>query len=439
MRTANIRPVLGHNYNGAPVYRVPTDLEQLQRAVSTCMLWEKEFYEEGASTADRIKVLTHQVSPEQAANVALDARTKYKLRHAPLWVLVALLDHPFAKSTGLPIDSVISDVIQRPDEMTELLSLYWKNGKRPLANQLKKGLALAFGKFNEYQLAKFDKPGSIRLRDVMFLCHPKPSTVEREALYRRIANNEMTSPDTWEVALSAGADKAETFVRLIGERKLGADALLKNLRNMQQAGVHADVIRTGLLNANVERVLPFRFITAARHAPQFEPELEKLMFKCLEGTAKLKGSTTLLIDKSGSMAEKISSKSELTRYDAACGLAMLLREVCQNVRVFTFGNTLHDEIPPRRGFALRDALGRANDGTRLGAAIHAVNLKAPADRLIVLTDEQTSDTVGAPHGRGYMINVATYEKTVGYGNEWTRIAGWSEAIVDFVSQMESGS
>lgn len=118
---------------------------------------------------------------------------------------------------------------------------------------------------------------------------------------------------------------------------------------------------------------------------------------------------------------------------------MLLREVCQNVRVFTFGNTLHDEIPPRRGFALRDALGRANDGTRLGAAIHAVNLKAPADRLIVLTDEQTSDTVGAPHGRGYMINVATYEKTVGYGNEWTRIAGWSEAIVDFVSQMESGS
>lgn len=436
MRTANIRPVTDRTHNGAPVSRTLTDLEQLERAVYTCMLWEKEFYESGTQVADRIKVLTAQVEPSAAAEVAYNARTKYKLRHAPLWVLNGLLDHSSVRAGKYLLDSAIAEVIQRPDEMAELLSLYWKDGKKPLPNQLKKGLAQAFGKFNEYSLAKFDKPGTIRLRDVMFLCHPKPSTPEREALYKRIANNEMVTPDTWETQLSAGANKHDTFVRLIGERKLGADALLKNLRNMEQAGVHRDVIRTALLNANVERILPFRFITAARYAKQFEPELEQLMFKCLEGSEGLKGSTTLLIDDSGSMHDPLSAKSELTRFDAACGLAMLVREVCKDIRVFTF-NTVVKEIPARRGFALREALGQANGGgTLLGKAVAHVNRVAPSDRLIVITDEQSSDPVGGPHGKGYMINVATYDKTVGYG-PWMRISGWSEHVVDFMVQEES--
>jgi len=96
---------------------------------------------------------------------------------------------------------------------------------------------------------------------------------------------------------------------------------------MQQSGVEMETIRQGLRSMKVERVLPFRFITAARHAPTLEPELEGAMLKCLEGHRKLPGKTVLVLDSSASMDACISGKSELTRADAASALAMLLREI----------------------------------------------------------------------------------------------------------------
>jgi 60 kDa SS-A/Ro ribonucleoprotein len=434
-RTSNIPQTFSlKTFENGPTARPLSIEQQLRKAVLTCLLWEKEFYKTGDATADRIKVLASSLPFEKVADLCVEARTKYKLRHVPLWLLVSVVE---SGHKGSQISDLIAQTIQRPDEMTELVSLYWKNGKRPLTKQLKVGLAKAFGKFNEYSLAKFDKPGSITLRDVMFLSHPEPASLERADLYKRIANKQMSTPDTWETQLSGGADKKATWIRLIGEQKLGAQALLMNLRNMQEAGVHADVIRTALLNANVERVLPYQFITAARYAKQFEPELQALMLKCLEGSPKLHGQTTLLIDHSGSMNEKLSGKGELTRFDAACGLAILTREVCPNVRVFTFDQTDPKEIPPRNGFALRDALQAGHfGGTSLGNAVAWCNKNVAADRLVVFTDEESADAVPGPKGKGYMINVSTYEHTVGIGN-WVRVAGFSEAIVDFIQVLEA--
>jgi 60 kDa SS-A/Ro ribonucleoprotein len=213
--------------------------------------------------------------------------------------------------------------------------------------------------------------------------------------------------------------------------------MLKNLRNMVNADVGADAIRQGLKNVKTDRVLPFEFITAARYAKQFEPQLEELMFKCLSGENKLRGNTTLLLDKSGSMNEALSAKSELKRYDAAAGLAMLLREECENVRVFTFTTGNPVEVAPRRGFALRDALGSAQGGTTVGQAVDWCNKNVPQDRIIVLTDEQSSDQVGGPKGKGYLVNIATYDKTVGTHAGWIRVAGWSEQVVEFIKHLES--
>jgi len=433
MRTSNILTPTGYTYQGAPTTTKLSKEQELRRAVLCCMLWEREFYQSGAQTADRIRKLATELPFETVAKLAVEARGAYKLRHVPLWLLVSLID---AGHKGNQVSETIASVIQRPDEMTELLSLYWKNGKKPLTKQLKRGLAKAFKKFNEYSLAKFDKPGTISLRDVMFLSHPCPDSPEQEALFKRVANKQLATPDTWETQLSAGADKAETFVRLIGERKLGPQAMLKNLRNMVNVGVGPDAIRQGLKNVKTDRVLPFEFITAARYAKQFEPQLEELMFKCLDGSTKLRGNTTLLIDASGSMNYALSTKSELTRYDAAAGLAMLVREECENCRVFTFSDeSAPIEVAPRRGFALRDALGKTRGGTYLGRSIDWCNKNVPSDRIIVLTDEQSHDQVAGPKGKGYMINIATYENTVGFSN-WIRVAGWSEAVVDFIKAVE---
>ena len=78
----------------------------------------------------------------------------------------------------------------------------------------------------------------------------------------------LTPPDTWEVALSAGADKRAAWERLLREQKLGALALLRNLRNMRESGVSDKLVVSALGEMKTDRVLPFRFIAAARYAPK---------------------------------------------------------------------------------------------------------------------------------------------------------------------------
>ncbi len=80
----------------------------------------------------------------------------------------------------------------------------------------------------------------------------------------------------------SGADKREAWERLLTENKLGALTLLRNLRNMAEAKVSESLVKDGLARMKAERVLPFRFLAAARYAPQWESELEQAMFRALK-------------------------------------------------------------------------------------------------------------------------------------------------------------
>jgi 60 kDa SS-A/Ro ribonucleoprotein len=82
-------------------------------------------------------------------------------------------------------------VIQRADELAEFLAIYWAEGKQPLSAQVKKGLAAAFVKFDEYALAKYDRAGAVRLRDVLFLSHAKPVDAAQAELWKRLVENEL--------------------------------------------------------------------------------------------------------------------------------------------------------------------------------------------------------------------------------------------------------
>ena len=399
----------------------------------SCMLWENEFYEDGTSIADRIVRLIPLVKPQVVAQMAIDARSKMKLRHVPLLIVREMARLPEHKAF---VAHTLASVIQRPDEMTEFLAIYWQDGKEKLSAQVKKGIARAFVKFNEYSLAKYNRNGSIKLRDVLFLCHAKPINEEQAALFKKLINNELQTPDTWETNLSAGKDKKETWIRLINEQKLGALALLRNLRNMIEAGLPTAIISKVLSEMKTDRVLPFRFIAAAKHAVSIEQYIEPAMLKCIENQTKLTGKTVLLVDVSGSMDDKISSKSDLDRIDAACGLAILLREICEEITILTFSNAIA-QVPSRRGFALRDAIIRSqiHAGTHMGGAVHFANNNTKYDRLIVITDEQSNDSVPAPTGKGYVINVASAKNGIGYGH-WMHIDGWSEAVIDYIKAFE---
>ncbi len=444
-----------NTHEGSKAKHINPEL-QLRRSVMACMLWEREFYEDGVAITDRIASLILAVKPAVVAAMAVEARERMKLRHIPLFIVREMARHGKHKKY---VADTLSRIIQRPDELTEFLAIYWKDGRQPLSAQVKKGLAGAFPKFDAYSLAKYNRDGAVKLRDALFLCHAKPKDTEQAETWKKLIEGTLEPPDTWEVSLSSGGDKKAHWERLLSENKMGAMAVLRNLRNFQQNGIDENLVFSALRDMKTGRVLPFRFIAAARHAPQWEDKIEVPMMKCLEEHTKIPGRTVLLLDVSGSMEAQVSGRSEISRLDAACGVAILLREICESVDIFSFSLKLI-RIPPRHGFALRDAVvgSQEHSGTLLGTSVKAIysNKAVPVkiesglnqyesfifdgqnlnpDRLVVLTDEQSHDPVPDPQGRGYMINLASNKNGVGYGG-WTHIDGWSEAVIDYIKEYE---
>jgi 60 kDa SS-A/Ro ribonucleoprotein len=422
-------------HGGAPAFPQVSIENQLRRSVLSCLLWEDSFYESGASIADRICELAKQVEPNTLADLAFEARSTHNLRHVSLLLLAELAST--GRGSGVVADA-IEKTIQRADELSEFVSIYWRNGKTPLSKQIKKGLAAALRKFDAYQLAKYDREKAVRIRDVLFLVHAKPKDEAQAATWKALVDGTLPAPDTWEVALSGGADKRETWERMLREGSLGYLALLRNLRNMTAVGVDVGLIRDAIVarKNGANRVLPFRYVAAARACPQLEPAIDQALSEAISELAPLDGKTVVLVDVSGSMASPLSSKSDLSRMDAAAALASLING---DVRMFSFSSSLV-EVPPRRGMAGVDAIIRsqAHGSTALAEAVRHVNLNVPHDRLIVITDEQAT-TGGIPNpvaGKAYMVNVASYKNGVGYG-PWTHIDGFSEGILRWIHEIEA--
>jgi 60 kDa SS-A/Ro ribonucleoprotein len=471
--------------------RTLTAEQELERLVMSCLLWEEGFYVGGKTVAQNIAELVPKVKPEFCQQLAIKARSEGNLRHVPL-----LLVREMARTQSHKhlVAETLFEVIQRPDEISEFLSIYWnvktvetvpayrygrragkaevkiEYDKQPISAQVKKGLAAAFTKFNEYSLAKHSGEGRfISLANVMHLVHPKPKDgikgynakvrkfglannvklIFDDSLFYRLMRGKnavgtLEVPYTWEVELSSagvnGKTKKQVWEELLEKKALGGLAWLRNLRNMQQEGISKELIAKAAETIDFRRVLPFRYIAAARYVPMFEDLLETILLKQLNGQPMFQGSSIILADVSGSMFHPLSAKSDMQRIDAACGLAIIMRELCRDVRVFTFSQDVL-EVPNRRGFALRDVIvkSQSHRNTYLSQAIENVKKKLPCDRLIVLTDEQSHDEKPpnpTPGVKSYLINVGVDKRGVGY-HPWIHIDGFSEAVVKFIQALEN--
>lgn len=471
MRT-NIKPKAEpvFTYEGAKAVRV-SPLQTLRRLSLAALLFEDQHYQSGGDHAREVWQLVAALvldgkAPEVAA-LAVECRTRMYLRHMPLFLLAALTQH---KGCGPLVAAALPQVIQRADELAEFVALYAKQypaalraktdyrtgaatGARAglkLSAGAKRGLAAAFARFSEYDLAKYDRAGAVRLRDVLRLVHPVPTGPDQAALWKRLATDQLATPDTWEVALSAGGDKKDVFERLLRERKLGGLAFLRNLRNMLDAHVDVALIRERF-NGPFEKVLPFRFLAAAKHAPKLEAEIDAAMLRAAGTLPKLPGHTVLVVDCSGSMNAPLSGKSELSRLDAAAALAVLAREQCEAATIVaTAGNDASQKhasmlVPARRGMALRDVILGSRD--RIGGGgiflvqvmewVHG-QITDPVDRVVVFTDEQDCDHKQSPDtarrmGASYLVNVGAYTHGIAY-KPWVHVDGFSERVLDFVRE-----
>lgn len=450
----------------------------LRRAVMACLLWEDLAYEKGSETVTAIQTLIPQVAPDAVAAIARESRLQQKLRHVPLLIVREMARLATHKHL---VAGVLADICTRPDMETDFWVLYdpgaaqpkraaaWRTGvstdpkfpkkREPLSKQVKRGLRLALAGFDEYQLAKWRKDdAAVKLRDLLFMIHAKPRDDAQAALWKRMVDGKMVTPDTWEVALSTGQDKKAAWTRLIETKKLPALALLRNLANMQKAGVDHAVIAQGLDGVNSDRLLPLNFLAARKAAPDFSREIEAAMLRVYGKLPKLPGWTVFVLDVSGSMRQHISSKSDFSRLDAGIALMTLASEQAERVTLYlTAGSDATrkhttEKIAPVRGFAMYDvvtgrvaSLGGGGIFTRQALEHIKTDLNGQVpDRIIVLTDSQDMDhshqRIPAPFGRhNYILDVSAHTRGINYDGVWTsEISGWSEHAIAYIVGLEAG-
>lgn len=423
-------------YEGGKASRIGFE-EKLQRTVLCCLLNEDTFYEDGESIKDRIKEYMGKVSTEFAIATLNKAKHEYHLRHTPLFMLTVLA------SQGKLTKELVYSTVTRVDDITELLAMYLAGGKKKtLPKQLQKGLAMSFDKFDEYQFGKYKgNKKNVSLKDAVMLCHPKAPNDEKNALYKKIVDDSLATPLTWETELSAGKDKKTVFENLLSTNKLGALALLRNLRNMEQAKVSQRAIVDGISKLNVRGIMPYNFYTANKHSDgTYSKQLEAAMLRAARETFdKLEGNTLFMVDTSGSMDNHLAGKSEVTRGEAAASLAAIMDEVCEFDKVYTFDMDAH--ATTSKGFALADRCARCVGGTDLygctNSAVRANN--RPFDRVIIITDEQSiggsfsKEVLRIPHK--YIVNVAPQQFGISYG-DFIHVNGFSDGIFKYIAEYE---
>src|SRR5579859_1341786 len=290
------------NHAGEKAWKLTPAME-LYTAVATAGLSDK-FYESAAGGITRIRELIRRNDPAFVARLAVYAREQMHLRSIPIVLAVELA---YTHSGDHLVSKLIHRVVQRADEITALLSCYAQANERygvkklnRLSKQVQKGLVGAFNKFDEYQFAKYNRKTAVTFRDALFLVHPKAKDDVQQTIFDKIVKDELETPYTWEVELSAigrqefaSEDGKQAAIRtkweeLIYSGRLGYMALLRNLRNILQAGVGAEAINkvcTTLADARAvanSRQLPFRFLSAYREVKEIESGYAGQLLDALE-------------------------------------------------------------------------------------------------------------------------------------------------------------
>ena len=482
------------NYEGAKAYRLTPEME-LYTAVVTSTLSDK-FYENGGERVERIKVLMAKCDPKFVANLAVYAREKMYLRSMPLILAVELAK--INKGNDL-VSRTVTRVIQRADELTETLAYYelanqrvgQAKGLNKLSKQVQLGVAEAFNKFDEYQLAKYNRDGAIKLKDALFIVHPKAKDAAQQAIFNKIVKDELATPYTWETELSAlgqfsyvdDTEKSMAFKakweELIDSRKLGYMALMRNLRNILDAFIspkHIEKVCATLADAEQvakSKQLPFRFLAAYREIKDHKSGYTPSVLAALEdavaaSVANLKGfgfdtTVTIACDVSGSMQTPISPKSKVLNYDIGLMLGMMLQSKCKNAEAGMFGDKWKVINMPTRGilqnvqeFYRREGeVGYSTNGYLVINDL--VNRKKVMDKVMLFTDCQMWDSSGsyntiekawsdyrqkvAPNAQLYLFDLAGHGTTpldLSKGNGVHLIAGWSDKIFDVLAALNEG-
>lgn len=395
---------------------------------------------------------------------------------------------------------VIRDVLQRADEPGELLAYWTSRYGRKIPKPIKRGVADAVKRlYNQYTLLKYDTSSKgWRFGDVIQMLNIAPVDSTQKALfdyaierrYKRgdnipealemIRNNAELRAEgvseawlsadvlrnagmTWEDVLSAAGSKLpkkDLWEALIPT--LGYMALIRNLRNFDEAGVSDEAAQFALEKiADPEQVkrsrqFPFRFYSAYNAAPsqRWGYALDKALTASLSNLPEFKGRTLILVDTSGSMSGSRYSENGSVRYvDSAAlfGVALALRNPGADLRGFASGE--FDHQVRKGGSVLRELerfsnrIGEVGHGTDIGGAVSRSLARKSYDRIIILTDMQTFYSYGGGVGDMapdnvpiYAFNLAGYKQTAIESGTRNRheMGGVTDSTFKMIPLLEAG-
>ena len=458
------------NKEGGLAYTPSLKLELMLRVMSFLMSGDS-YYSKEKETSDRIAALVKSITakdPWFVLKLAEYARDKMHLRTVPMYLLVE-----YAKTGAKTPEAYkhVPQILRRADEPAEALAYYMEStGSRKIPAMLKKGIGETLNRFDAYQLAKYNRDAKVTLKDVIFLCHPKPKDDAQQALYDKIVAGTLEPPETWEVAISAEGSTKEAWTKIIP--KMGYMALLRNLRNFVQKKVDEDmyvpIIESPTAVKNAKQ-FPYRFLSAMRElelsaAPsRVLDAVHTAMDNSVVNVPKIPGTTAVFCDNSGSMRASISTKSKVKCIDVAALFGAISMHICDKSMVGVFGDK-YATVPLSKKSTILDNM-RKIAGTNVGHSTEAwkavryltVN-GIVVDRIFIFSDMQCYDVderYSQPQ-RSLNSELKTYRKEINpkcrmysfdvqsygllqfpEGDPLTcPIAGYSDSVFTFVNMFE---
>jgi hypothetical protein len=492
----------GRTHEGGAGYAHDAKSELFLLAVANFAA-ENTFYEKAADRDRRYTGLIRRVAvddPEWTARFLRWLRTGAHMRSASL---TGALEAAYAlREAGIPGGrQIVDSVLQRADEPGEALAYWTATHGRALPKPVKRGIADAAARlYNERSLLKYDTAShAFRFGDVLDLAHPRPgagkvwqgelfayalarrharesapparlTTVLANRDLRRLAAREpgaLLDPDaltraamTWEDALSLAGpetDKKALWEAMIPS--MGLMALLRNLRNFDEAGVGDDAAAricarfTDAGEIARSKQFPYRFLAAYENAPSLRwgPALDRALQLALSNVPALRGRSLILVDTSASMATRgFSGRSTMTPVKAAAvfGVALAARGEQVDLHGFADGVFRHDV--GRGASVIREVdrfvsrVGEVGHGTRIATSIRATFRSH--DRVFVFSDMQTfadgEVTRALPAGVPlYGFNLGGYTRTAFDAGNRNRLefGGLTDATFRMVPLIEAGT
>jgi hypothetical protein len=358
--------------------------------------------------------------------------------------------------------ALVSAALQRPDEPGEFLAYWTSQYGRNIPKPVKRGISDACQRlFTERNFLKYDSASKgFRWADILQLVHAESKGPAQNVLYKHVLNERYNqdakgyrwdglpmlaahadllalAPEerrsvtagqlseagfTWESLAGwlQGPMDAAAWEKIIPS--MGAMALVRNLRNFDQAHISrsaARLVEDKLTNPDEirrSRQLPMRFLNAYRAVNSsgtvtgWGPVLEEALNLSLANVPVLSGRTLILVDLSQSMyGQTLSERSDLRWVDAAAVFGAALAKRAEQADLYGFGS-----IPRRYAFQFSTSvlpLATAMTETRTTPAELGLVGYAPQDilglggtetvkalretftgqdRIVIITDEQYS-------------------------------------------------